>query len=411
MRLLTFGAQELTDKEKRSIEILQTIRRFGPISRPDISQKLGINIVTVSNYIEELIKQKLVMERELDVSEGGRRPVLLDINSQSVFAIGVGLNLMNMVGLLIDIKGNIILKTQVKRPEPSVKEIVEVLFELIREIIRRSKERLQNVKGIGVGMAGIINRQDGSIHWPERLNDHNYTYASINLPLKDLIEKEFGLPTVIGNDATAACFGEQWLDLGPGVKNVIYMISGVGCGIMINGEIYTGSKGCAGEVSIHNYKQDHIFNCSLGNPCFLKRWEIDLGIVREVRNRMSISPGEGSKLAALVNNKLDEIDLRSIFMAAREGDKIAKESLDATARRLGIKIAYLVNLLNPEVVIIGGGFEEAGEEFLARVSGVVRDWAFREATEDLKIVYSQLRENAVAQGAASLVLRQVFAGV
>jgi len=408
MRLLTFGTQELTDKERRSVEILETIRRFGPISRPDISQKLGINIVTVSNYIEEFIKQKLVLERELDVSEGGRRPVLLDLNLQSAFAIGVGLNLMNMVGLLIDIKGNIILKTQVKRPEPSVKEIVEVLFEIIREIIRRSKKYLQNVKGIGVGMAGIINRGDGSIHWPERLNNHNYTYASINLPLKDLIEKEFGLPTVIGNDATAACFGEQWLDLESGVKNVIYMISGVGCGIMVNGEVYTGSKGCAGEVSIHNYKQDQIFNCSLGSPCFLKRWEIDLGVVREVRNRMSINPQEGSKLAALVNNKLEEIDLRSIFMAAREGDKVAKEGLDAAAKRMGIKIAYLVNLLNPEVVVIGGGFEEAGEEFLVRVSQVVKEWAFREMTEDLKIVYSQLRENAVAQGAASLVLRQVF---
>ena len=411
MEPLNFTTQELSEKEKRSVDILETIRRFGPISRPEISQKLGINIVTISNYIEEFVKQKLVLEKEFDVSEGGRKPVLLDLNPQSAFAIGVGLNLMNMVGLLIDTKGNIILKTQVKRPESSVKEIVEVLFEIIREIIRRSKRYLQNVKGIGVGMAGIINREDGSIHWPERLNNHNYTYASINLPLKDLIEKEFGLPTVIGNDATAACFGEQWLDLESGVKNVIYMVSGVGCGIMINGEIYAGSKGCAGEISIHNYKQDHLFNCSLGNPCFLKRWEIDLGIVREVRNRMSINPQEGSKLAALVNNKLEEIDLRSIFMSAREGDRVAREGLDIAAKRMGIKIAYLVNLLNPEVVVIGGGFEEAGEEFLVKVNQTVKEWSFREMTEGLKIVYSQLRENAVAQGAASFVLRQVFAGV
>ena len=411
MRFLTFASQELSEKEKRSVDILEAIRRFGPLSRPEISQKLGVNIVTISNYIEEFVKQKLVLEKELDVSEGGRRPVLLDLNPQAAFAIGVGLNLMNMVGLLIDTKGNIILKTQVKRPESSVKEIVEVLFEIIREIIRRSKKYLQNVKGIGVGMAGIINREDGSIHWPERLNNHNYTYASINLPLKDLVEKEFGLPTVIGNDATAACFGEQWLDLESGVKNVIYMVSGVGCGIMINGEIYPGAKGCAGEISIHNYKQDHLFNCSLGNPCFLKRWEIDLGIVREARSRMSINPQEGSRLAALVNNKLEEIDLRSIFMAAQEGDKVARESLDIAAKRMGIKIAYLVNLLNPEVVVIGGGFEEAGEEFLVKVSQTVKEWAFREMTEGLKIVYSQLRENAVAQGAASFVLRQVFAGV
>ncbi|MFH1578350.1 MAG: ROK family protein [Candidatus Omnitrophota bacterium] len=407
MHPINFTNQELSEKEKRNIDILEMVRRFGPISRPEISQRLKVNIVTISNYIEEFVKNKIVLEKELDISEGGRRPVLLDLNPQSAFAIGVGLNLMNMVGILIDAKGNIVLKTQMNRPETSVKKIVEVMFDIIREIIRRSKKYTQNIKGIGVGMAGVINNQDGLIHWPERVTSRNCTYASVNLPLKNLIEKEFGLPATIENDATAACFGEQWLDLDPRVKNILYMFSGVGCGIMINGQIYRGSKGCAGEVSINNYEQDHLFNCSLGNPCFLKRWEVDLGIVDEVRN--NFKPGEPRKLNELVNNKAEEIDLKNVFLAARAGDKAAKESLDIAAKRLGLKIAYLVNILNPEIVIIGGGFEEAGEEFLSRVNQSVNEWAFREMTQDLKIVYSQLRENAVAQGAASLVVRGVFA--
>ncbi|MFH1678888.1 MAG: ROK family protein [Candidatus Omnitrophota bacterium] len=411
MQHLAFGNQELTEKERRNTEILDMLRRFGPISRPEISQRLGVNIVTVSNYIEEYIKRELVFEKELDISEGGRRPVLLDLNPQAGYAIGVGLNLMNMVGLLIDMKGNILLKTQVNMPRVTVKEILEVIFDIIREIMRRSKKYTQNIKGIGIGMAGIINKQDGSIHWPEKINNHNYTYASVNLPLKDMIEKEFGLPTIIENDATAACFGEQWLDLGTGLKNLLYMFSGVGCGMMINGEIYTGSKGCAGEVSIHNYKQDHLFNCSLGDPCFLKRWELDLGIVREVKNKLAIDPQGGSKLIELVNNKIEAVDLRSIFLAAREGDKIAKESLDIAAKRLGIKIAFLVNILNPEVVVIGGGFEDAGEEFLIKVSQTIKEWVFREMAEDLRVIYSQLRENAVAQGAASLVVRRIFINI
>ena len=411
MRPIIFEDKELTEKEKRSIDILEMLRRFGPISRPEISQRLGVNIVTVSNYIEEFIKNRLVLEKELDVSEGGRRPVLLDLNPEIAFAVGVGLNLANMIGLLVDIKGNIVLKTQMKKPTTSVKEIIEAVFEIIREIMRRSKHYTQNIKGIGVGMAGIINKQDGSIHWPERISNHNYTYASANVPLKDMIEKEFGLPTTIENDATAACFGEQWMGLEPGVRNVLYIVSGVGCGIMINGQIYTGSKGCAGEISIHNYKQDHLFNCSLGSPCFLKRWEIDLGIVEEVKNRLLINPEQTSKLMEQVDNKIDEIDLRSIFLAARGGDKIAKETLDIAAKRLGIKVAYLVNIFNPEIVVIGGGLEEAGEEFLFKVSQTIREWAFRETTEDLKVAYSQLKENDVALGAASLVVRQVFAHI
>ncbi|MBU0548860.1 MAG: ROK family protein, partial [Candidatus Omnitrophica bacterium] len=152
-------------------------------------------------------------------------------------------------------------------------------------------------------------------------------------------------------------------------------------------------------------------NCSLGNPCFLKRWEIDLGIVREVKNKLSGSSHETSKIMELVDNKIEDIDLRSIFVAAKEGDKLAREILNVAAERLGIKISYLVNLLNPEAVVIGGGLEEAGEEFLLKVSQVIKDWSFREITEDLKIVYSQLRENAVALGASSLIVRQVFAHV
>jgi predicted NBD/HSP70 family sugar kinase len=409
MQPINFGSKELTEKEKRSIDILEMLRRYGPISRPEISQRLGVNIVTVSHYIEDFIKNKLVLEKELDISEGGRRPVLLDLNPTIAFAVGVGLNLINMVGVLVDIKGNILLKTQVKNPGSSVKEIIDSVFEIIGEIIKRSKDYTQNIKGIGVGIAGIINKQNGSIHWPERINNHNYTYTSVNLPLKELIEKEFGLPTTIENDATSACLGEQWLALDPEVRNVIYMFSGVGCGIMINGQIYTGSKGCAGEISIHNYKQDNLFNCPEGNPCFLKRWEIDLGIVQEVKDKLSANPGDDSKLRELVNNKIKEVDLKTVFLAARGNDKIAKEALDIAARRLGIKIAYLVNLLNPEVVIIGGGLGEAGDEFLIKVNQTIREWAFREAIEDLKVVYSELKENAVALGAASLVVRGIFA--
>src|SRR4030042_6597012 len=104
MHAINFQKGDLTEKEKRNIEILEILRKDGPISRPDISKEMGINVVTISNYIDEFIKRNLIFEKELDVSEGGRRPVLLDLNPQAGFVIGVGLNLMNMVGLLVDRK-------------------------------------------------------------------------------------------------------------------------------------------------------------------------------------------------------------------------------------------------------------------------------------------------------------------
>jgi predicted NBD/HSP70 family sugar kinase len=398
---------ELSEKEKRIIDILEILRRRGPISRPDISKEMGVNVVTISNYIDDFIKNKLVYEKELDVSEGGRRPVLLDLNPRAGFIIGVGLNLMNMVGLLVDLKGNIITKTQISRPRASVKEIAEALLEIIREILRRSKEYTPDLKGIGVGVAGLINKKDGSIHWPQKM-DHYYTYASVDLPLGEIIEKEFNLPVLIENDATAACFGEHWLDLDSRLKNVIYMFSGVGCGIMINGEIYTGSDGYAGEVSIYNYKEEDKFNCEAGRKCFLKRWEMDLGIVEQTKELLAKDKEQAAKFYKLTSANQENVDLKSVFIASRAKDNIACAALEMAAKRLGIKIAHLVNLLNPQIVVIGGGLEEAGDDFLNRVTLTVKEWAFREVTQDLKIVYSQLRENAVAIGAASLVIEKVF---
>ncbi|MDD5044384.1 MAG: ROK family protein [Candidatus Omnitrophica bacterium] len=394
MSLANFKDEELSERERRNLLILENLRRHGPLSRPEISQGIGLNVVTVSNYIDEQIKRNLVFEKELDVSEGGRRPVLLDLNAQAGFAIGVGLNLMNAVGVLIDLKGNIITKTSLDRPRASVKEIVDCILQLIRELLKRSKNETQGIKGIGVGIAGLVNKKDSSVHWPERVGE-NYVYASINLPLKGLLEKEFGLPATIENDATAACFGEQWIGLEPEIKNAVYMYSGVGCGIMINGQIYTGTDGYAGELAVHSYSEENSFNCAFGNSCFLKRWEIDLGMREDFRKRQ----------------RGKDASLKEIFDFARNNHPIAQEVLATAAVRLGIKIASLVNLLNPQVVVIGGGLEEAGDAFLHKVRDTVKEWAFREITQDLSIMYSKLRENSVACGAASLVVRKVFAGI
>ncbi len=410
MREMDLQKEALTEKEKRNIEILDILRKRGPISRPDISRDMGINVVTISSCIDEFIKHNLVFEKELDVSEGGRRPVLLDLNPRAGFVIGVGLNLMNMVGLLTDLKGNIITKTQSARPRASVKEISECVLDIVREILRRSKEYTGKIQGIGVGIAGLVNKKTGMIHWPQK-TDHYYTYASIDVPLRGLMEKEFNLPTLIENDATSACFGEHWLNLDQSYKNVIYMFSGVGCGIMINAEVYRGAHGFAGETSIYNYKEEGDFNCKAGSPCFVKRWDIDLGIVEDVKNNLLKDKLKAEEFFKLTKTPIESIDLKNVFSASRAQNSAASEALGRAARRLGIKIAYLVNLLNPEVVVIGGGLEEAGEEFLRNVNATVRNWSFRESVEDLKIVYSQLRENAVALGAASLVMQRVFAQV
>jgi predicted NBD/HSP70 family sugar kinase len=410
MRPSPFTKEEFSEKEKRNIEILEILRRNGPISRPDISKQMGLNVVTVSNYIDDFVKHDLVYEKELDVSEGGRRPALLDLNAEAGYIIGVGVNLANMVGVLTDLKGNIITKTQLTRPRACVGEVTNCLLEIIREIIRRSKGYTTYIKGIGVGIAGLINKNDGSIRWPQK-EEQFYTYASVDLPLRDVIQREFDLPTLIENDATSACFGEYWLNLARDYKNLIYMFSGVGCGIVINGRIYTGNQGLAGEISVENRNEQNAHSCGNAQDCVLRRWEMDLGIVSRIRSMLIGDKNSEESRQFLKNTDVtpENLDLKTVFSLYKARQPLVLSVLDSAAKRLGIKIAFLVNLLNPQIVIIGGGLEEAGEEFLSKVNQTVRDWAFPQAAENLKIMYSELRENAVALGAASLVMQNVFA--
>lgn len=407
MRAVDFQKERYTEKEKRNIDILEILRRRGPVSRPDISKEMGINVVTISNYIDEFIKQNLVYEKDFDVSEGGRRPVLLDLNPRAGFVVGVGLNLTNMVGLLVDLKGNIIIKNQISRPPSSAKEVSESLLGIVREVLRRSKEYASGIKGIGIGIAGLINKQSGSVLWPQEAGN-DCSYVSVDLPLKELLEKEFSHPVSIENDATSACFGEHWMGLESGFKDVLYMFSGVGCGIMINGEIYRGAQGYAGEVSIYNNNEEGSFNCESGNPCFMKRWDRDLGITADIKRKLYADKEKAGAFFKLTSTDADSVDLKSVFAAARAGDDTALSVLDAAADRMGTRIAHLVNLLNPEIVVIGGGLEEAGNDFLNKVSLALKRWAFKESTDNLKIVYSQLKENAVALGAASIVVQRIF---
>ena len=409
MRDLPFKIEILSDRSKKNLSILDTIRRSGPISKTEISSLIGVNVVTVSNYVEDFLRQKLIFEKELDVSKGGRRPVLLDLNTESGYAIGIGFNVSSAIAVLVDIQGRLILRTKMERQQNGADDIVDSILKLIRDLLDQAKDYKDKIKGICVAMAGIVDNRRETVHWPEKTDRNKNTYSLITLPLKDTIEKEFHYPVHVDNDATMACFGEQWLSQDVEIKHLLYMFSGVGCGIMINGEIYRGTSGCAGEISINNPKDQKGFSCKVGQPCFLKRWDIDIGMLDSVRKEMPSN--KSSKIWELCRGSLDNLNLKHIFEAARLEDSLALDTIKSAARRLGIKVAFLVNLFNPQVVIIGGGLEEAGIPFIEEIKRSVSEWSFAEASSAVKIIPSRLGENAVALGAANFIVREVFANV
>ncbi len=396
--------KELRERSFKNILILEAIRRKGPLSKTDISKFTGINPVTISNYIERFLERNLVLKKELDISRGGRRPLLLDLNPEAGYAIGIGINLFGMVGVLTDLEGKVIYQTRLEEEQISFKDVDEFIEKMVEKIINENFNIREKIKGIGIGIGGIIDKEQGLIRWPEKRGSE-YTYMPILMSLKKSIERKWNLPVIIENDATAACFAEYWLGLPFGIKNVIYMFSGVGVGLILNGELYAGTTGCAGEISIYNSSENNLFSCNFAEPCFLKRWEKDLNILEKVKSKCC-----EKNLIRLGKKKIEELKLRDIFEMAKT-ESIIQGVLEEAGEKLGIKIAFLVNLLNPEVIVIGGGIELAGEIFMNAVRMSVKSWTFEEMNKNLKIVPSFLGENSVALGGASLVVKRVFSKI
>jgi predicted NBD/HSP70 family sugar kinase len=393
-----FDEEIMTDRERKNWAILDLIRRKGPITRTEISKETELNIVTVSNYINSYIQKGLVVEGGLDVSSGGRRPVMVELNPKAGFVVGVGLDLFNVIGVMTDLQANVLVK--VKKPRPAGPEdiVVDTLIDLVEELIKKSELESGKIKGLGVGIPGIVDRRVGTIRWPNQMGS---IYIST---LKGLLEQKFGIPTFIENDATVAACGEREFELESGIQDLLYMYSGVGSGMIINGQIYRGASGCAGELGIANLSGEEA-----GKWEGLSRWEADLGLTTKAKR--AIEKGEKTKILELANADPNKITMKTIIDAAKEGDKLASKLVEEAGAELGIRIAYLVNFLNPEVVVIGGGIERAGAVLLDAIKRTVRAKAFEEMANVVRIVPTQLGEDSVAMGAVSLVIQEIFTHV
>ena len=251
---------------------------------------------------------------------------------------------------------------------------------------------------MGLALGGIVNNKKV---WFIGRKNNILPIRIYPLRLKDYLEKKFNFPVTIENDANSCVLAEHILNF-PECKDVIYMFSGVGCGIIADGKLYRGKDGGAGELFLNSNKR---MESDLGNFSFFRQWPIDLGIVKKAKEIISL--GKSTSLIKRIT-PTGELHLKDIFEEAKRKDKIAREVLKEAAFSLGVKIAFLMNLLNPEAVILGGGLEEAGEFFLDECVDAAKEFSFSEMRKGCKITYSQLGKSATSLGAALAVLKALY---
>ncbi len=316
---------------------------------------------------------------------------MVKLKSKPILAIDVGGTKIRLA--LVSDDGTIVSSKQYPtHADKGYQEVIKRITNGIEQIVIDSKLSLHDIRGISVAAAGIIDSRNGIITTSPNLPDWK------DIPLKDILVDSLGLDVYLMNDANAAALGEYHAGVGKGIKNLVYITvsTGIGGGIVIDGELYTGTDGCAGELG-HMVIEADGPQCKCGNYGCLEILASGTAIAREAQKR--INQGDKSLLSNLVKS-CEEITARTVSIAAKKGDLVAIEVINKAAYYLGIGMANIVNIFNPEMIIIGGSVSKMGEMLLKPARKVVKQRAFNLPTSSVSIVRSHLSDDSGIIGAA-----------
>lgn len=380
--------------------LLELVRTREPISRPELARVGDLNVAVVSRTIEHLISEGLVREIGTGPSTGGRRPTLLGLVPEARCAIGVNVGTRTLTAVATDLHGSV----KRRKKAPSVmslgpEALMDQVEKVVEEVLTDLPPGLGEVLGIGFGLpAPVLGALEAGFSPP--------SYPDWGeLKVGERAEKRFGLPVLLDNDANAAAIGEHLYGAGRGVRDMFYLIAhrGVGGAAIVNNGLHRGAHGGAGEIG-HTVVDVEGPRCGCGRYGCLEAFAGRAAIARRASRALKLAGGE-----ALAGYEADEVTAEVVIEAALAGNPVAEKVIEETGEYLGLGLVGAINVLDPELVVMGGSTMAAGELILAPATRVARRRALPGLAEKVRIVAGELGEDAGAVGAASLVLRALFA--
>lgn len=283
------------------------------------------------------------------------------------------------------------------RAQGGPQAVVEQTVKALRQALRGAGKAATDMVGIGIACAGLVDAERGVVVTSPNLP------AWHRVPLAQCMEAALGVRTLLANDANAAALGEHRFGAGRGASHMIFVTvsTGIGGGLVLGGKLYTGAWGTAGEIG-HTIVESGGPRCACGREGCLEALASGTAMARDAIQRLTA--GEPSQLLELAGGHLEEVTAELIGQAAGVGDNLAREVVERAATYLGIGLGNLVNLLNPEVIVVGGGVSRLGEMLLAPTRKAMQAHAFPFAVEGVRLVQASLGEMAGVMGMASYVM-------
>ncbi len=396
------GANHKSVKRSNRATIFRAIRALGPIARITLARQTLLNAGTVTNIVDELLAAGLVGEIGQGVSRVGRRPVLLKVNPIARYAIGIDIARDAISGAIVDLAGH-----QHQRfhalagPWLTGEMVLAATCNMIERLLANFPEdRRAALVGIGIGAVGPLSLRSGRFLAPHSFGSWQ------DLALLSHVQARFGLPTFVDNNGNTSALAELWFGAGQGIDNFVFLSlgTGVGGGLVLDGELYRGEHDVAGELG-HLSIDANGPRCACGNYGCLEMYASVPRVVAAAR--AALATGEPSAIRVQMRPG-EELSLAAIVVAARDGDPLAVRVLADATRALAAGLVTIINSFDPHLVLLGRELASAGDILLDPVRAEVCRRVFPALRDTVRIEATTLSD-APTVGAATLALQGFFA--
>ena len=361
------------------------------ISRAELARRTSLSRSTVSAIVSDLLSTGLVQEARTGVSSGGRRPIMLEFRDQASSIVGIELGATHISCVLTDLRCNVRASWSAPAPVRDEPEVaLKKMTMAVRSVLEADGVEPWQLVGIGVAVPSPVDKERPGELLPLVLTK----WAGYNITSH--LQRSFKRPVFVDNDANLGALAELWWGAGSSSENLAYIkvATGIGAGLIIDGRIFRGSGGIAGEIG-HTSIDPNGPQCVcglkgclttfIGTPALLERAE--------------------DELRASDSNRPPPASIDELVKAALDGDPMSVELIRYASDKLGVGVAGMLNLLNPKTVILGGGLASAGHLVLDAVQRTIRNLSLPASISNTEIRITGLNEWGIALGAATLVLQ------
>jgi len=391
----------LTGRPETSTQakVLKMLRDEGPLSRVELADRLSVSRTTMASEVARLAELGLAEGAGPAASRGGRRSTLVDLSSEVRF-VGIAIGATAMSVAVTDGRLTVLGQQYVDMDvRLGPEHVLAKSLELTRKVL--AEQDVVRPAGVGIGVPGPVDFHGGVPVSPPIMPGWD------GYPVRDAMARELGCPVLLDNDVNVMALGEQHSGVAKSARDFLFVKigTGIGCGIVVDGQLYRGVDGCAGDIG-HIRVEEFGPTCACGNTGCLEAF---FGGAALARDALAAARSQRSPVLAAMLAEKGELTAVDVASAVAQGDPYAVQMIRDGGHRVGWVLASLVSFFNPGLIVIGGRVSRLGHPLLAEIRGVVYRRSLPLATGNLPVVLSEMGDDAGVVGAAALISDAVFA--